>query len=127
MFEAQMVEYYIGVHEQPNIFIGTHPDLDRVMSADWLEAMHEGWKDKAHDELVQMLADGKIKWSVTRIGSVQSMVKLNHYETRLFLHLPDKKNNPRKWTIVMEPVPPVTDDSMTMIAVDRSESSTSRE
>ena len=120
-----MLEYWIGAHGAPTILIGVHPDLDRVMDDDWLKAMRDDWQPKAHDELVQMLADGKVEWSVTRIGAVQSVVKLNHYETRLYLYLPDKKNYPRKWTIVMEPLPPDTDMPI-IAAVDHSESSTSR-
>ena len=80
------------------------------MPADWLEAMDE-WKYPAKVELERMLAEGKVKWSVTMIGSVQTVVKLSHYNTRLFLHLPDKKGDPRSWIIVMEPldIPVVVD------------------
>ena len=105
MFDAQILEYRIGAHEQPAIYIGTHPDLHRTMPADWLAAMNE-WKATAHDELVHMIAEGKIKWSVSMIGSVQTVVKLNHRNTRLHLYLPDKKGNPRSWKIVMEPLEP---------------------
>lgn len=102
MFEAQMLLYRIGHQEHPTICIGTHQNLHRKMSHTWLAAMNE-WADKAHDDLVQMLDDSKIKWTITRIGSVITEIHLNTKDTRLQLYLPDK-TKPQSWTIVMEPL-----------------------
>ena len=102
MFEAQMLLYRSGHQAAPTIHIGTHPGLDRSMSDTWLAAMNE-WADTAHDDLVQMLADGNIKWSISRIGAVLTEIQLNNKDTRLQLYLPDKANK-QSWTIVMEPL-----------------------
>ena len=82
--------------------VGLHPDLDEVMSSDWIDAMLE-WREKAQRELMDGIASGIVKFGVTGIGSVLAEVKLNGKDTRLQLHLLDS-SKPREWTIVMEPL-----------------------
>ena len=82
--------------------VGLHPDLDGVMSSDWIEAMLE-WRDKAQRELMDGIAGGVVKFGVTRIGSVLAEVKLNGKDTRRQLHLPDS-TMPSEWVVVMEPI-----------------------
>ena len=102
MFEAQMMLYVGGHAAAPFCRVGTHPDLQRVMSRSWLASM-EAWEDGATAELMEGIASFKIRFTVTRMGSVLTEAVLNGKSTRLFLHLPDK-NKMNEWTIVMEPL-----------------------
>ena len=102
MFEAQMALRATGHAAAPFCSVVTHPDLQRVMSHAWLASM-EAWQDGATAELMEGTAGFKIRFTVTRIGSVLTEAVLNGKNTRLFLHLPDK-NKMSEWTIVMEPL-----------------------
>ena len=102
MFEAQMMLYVGGHAAAPLCHVGTHPDLQRVMSRGWLASM-EAWEDGATAELMEGIASLKIRFTVTRMGSVLTEAVLNGKNTRLFLHLPDK-NKMNEWAIVMEPL-----------------------
>ena len=102
MFEAQMMLYVSGYAAAPLCRVGTHPDLQRVMSRCWLTSM-EAWEDGATAGLMEGIASFKIRFTMTRIGSVSTEAVLNSMNTRLFLHLPDK-NKMNEWTIVMEPL-----------------------
>ena len=63
----------------------------------------EAWQDGATAELMKGTAGLKIRFTVTRIGSVLTEAVLNGKNTRLFLHLPDK-DQMNQWAIVMEPL-----------------------
>ena len=102
MFEAQMVLCVIGHAAAPLCCVRTHPDLQRVMGRGWLASM-EAWEDVATAELMKGIASFKIRFTVSRIGSVLTEAVLNGKNTRLFLHLPEK-NKINEWTIVMEPL-----------------------
>ena len=102
MFEAQMMLYVGGDAAAPIFRVGTHPDLPRAMSCDWLASM-EAWEHAATAELMEGVASFKIRFTVTRVGSVVTEAVLNGKSTRLFLHLPDK-NKVNEWTIIMEPL-----------------------
>ena len=102
LFEDQVKKHNRKGRDGPECSVGLHPDLDGVMSRDWLEAMLE-WRDKAQFELMDGIAKGTVKFGVTRIGSVLAEVKLNGKDTRLQLHLPDS-TMPSEWMVVMEPI-----------------------
>jgi len=102
LFEHQVKQYYKGKAEEPEIKVGTHPDLPRVMSSEWLAGM-SAWKDRAVEEMMLQIANGDLKFSVSRIGSVQAVVMLNGKSTRCELYLPDHKRS-MSWAIVMEPL-----------------------
>ena len=102
MFNAQLLMHRIAHDAGPTFFIGSHPDLQRVMSRSWLDSM-ELWLPGAKAELLEGLADCTIKFEVTRIGGVQSIAVLNGKNTRLFLYLEDS-NKKREWTVIVEPL-----------------------
>ena len=102
LFEDQVKKLNRKGRDGPECSIGLHPDLNQVMSRDWIEAMLE-WRDQAQLELMAGIAGGTVKFGVTGIGAVLAEVKLNGKDTRLQLHLLDS-TKPRAWTIVMEPL-----------------------
>jgi len=102
LFEHQVTRYYKGKDVEPEIKVGTHPDLPRVMTTEWLAGM-AAWKDKAVEEMMLQIATGDLKFSVSDIGSVQAVVMLNGKSTRVELYLPDQKRA-RSWAIIMEPL-----------------------
>ena len=102
MFEAQMMLYVGGGAAAPIFRVGTHPDLPRAMSCDWLASM-EAWEHAATAELMEGVASFKIRFTVTRVGGVVTEAVLNGKSTRLSLYLSDKKRM-NEWTIIMEPL-----------------------
>ena len=102
LFMYQVNKHSRKGRDGPECGVGLHPDLDEVMSSDWIDAMLE-WREKAQRELMDGIASGIVKFDVTGIGSVLAEVKLNGKDTRLQLHLPDS-TMPSKWLVVMEPI-----------------------
>ena len=102
LFEKQMKAYRRGKQGPPEIDVGFHPGLQRMMTAEWLEGMH-AWSNTSIPELTQKLADGEVEFQVDRIGGVKTVLELNGKTTRVELYMPDK-TNARSWRIVMEPL-----------------------
>ena len=84
------------------IEICTHPDLHRVMSTEWLDAMGN-WIEQARVELVEGLSNWSIRFHVTHIGGVLTAHVLNKKETGIFLYQKDKRQH-KEWQIVLEPL-----------------------
>ena len=101
-FEAQVALFNYFSKDSPMIEICTHPDLDRVMSTEWLDAMGN-WIEQARVELVEGLSNWSIRFHVTHIGGVMTAHVLNKKETGIFLYQKDKRQH-REWQIVLEPL-----------------------
>ena len=101
-FEAQVALFNYFSKDSPMIEICTHPDLDRVMSTEWLDAM-DNWIEQARVELVEGLTNWSIRFHVTNIGGVLTAHVLNKKETGIFLYQKDKRQH-REWQIVLEPL-----------------------
>ena len=102
LFQTQIKKYRRGVDDPPEIRVGTHPDLERVMSTDWMSGM-AAWEGKATEELLQHIANADFKFKVNRIGGVQAVLMLNGKRTRVELYLPEP-TRARAWMILMEPL-----------------------
>ena len=101
-FEAQVALWNLGAGESPQIEICTHPDLQRVMSTDWLNNMNN-WVGQASVELIQGISFWSIRFCITRIGGVMAEHVLNNKNTGIVLYQKDK-NQHREWTVVVEPL-----------------------
>ena len=101
-FEAQVALFNYLSKDSPMIEICTHPDLHRVMSTEWLDAMGN-WIEQARVELVEGLSNWSIRFHVTHIGGVMTAHVLNKKETGIFLYQKDKRQH-REWQIVLEPL-----------------------
>ena len=102
LIETQIKNYRRSKDDLPEIRVSTHPDLERVMSTDWISGM-ENWEGKATEELLQHIANADFKFIVNRIGGVQAVLMLNGKRTRVELYLPEP-TRARAWTILMEPL-----------------------
>ena len=102
LFESQIKKYLLGIDDPPQILFSTHPDLQRVMSTNWMSGM-AAWEEKANEELMQHIANADFKFKVNRIGGVQTVLMLNGKRTRVELYLPEP-TRARAWTILMEPL-----------------------
>ena len=67
LIETQIKKYRRGKDDPPEIRASTHPDLERVMSTDWMSGM-AAWEEKATEELMQHIANADFKFKVNRIG-----------------------------------------------------------
>ena len=102
LIETQIKKYRRGKDDPQEIRVSTHPDLERVMSTDWMSGM-AAWEGKATEELTQRIANADFKFKVNRIGGVQAVLMLNGTRTRVELYLPEP-TRARAWTILMEPL-----------------------
>ncbi len=102
LFEAQIKKYRQGKDGGPEIMVGTHPDLPRVMCIDWMAGM-AAWKENAIQELSVKMSLNAVRFAVDGIGGVKTVLLLNGKHTRVELFLPDHRQ-PRNWTIILEPL-----------------------